>query len=1264
MAVQAYASLGWRFQDGEGRAAGRDLSSAMARLPPPAWQVVTRGAGLQTLILVISVLCSWGLSAGDLGWHSAVGYRWAELSVPKTGKTGFTLLPGSSTGILFTNTVSIERGIENRNLLGGSGVAAGDVDRDGRCDLFFAGMGRCALYRNLGDWKFQDITEAAGVACAGQDSTGAVFADIDGDGDLDLIVNSLGNGARVFENDGRGQFKEVTGAAGTASKSGGTSLALADVNGDGNLDLFVVNYRTTTIMDQPTTKFLFTMQDGKPVVTHVNGQPATSPDLTNRFVVEPLGDVIELGEPSLLYLNDGKGHFKPVSWTDGSFLDEDGRPLADAPRDWGLSVQFHDMNGDGTPDIYVCSDLFSPDRIWINDGKGNFRAIERIALRCTSNFSMGVDFGDLNRDGYVDFMVADMLATRHKDRHTQVSQTKPTRYAPGTIDNRPQVWRNTLQINRGDTTFQELSLFGHVEASNWSWTPIFLDVDLDGYEDILVPNGQMRDFQNVDSAMQINTARATKQLNRTEIMDMVKTFPVFTTPSIAFHNRGDLTFEEVGAAWGFTSSGVSQGTALADLDNDGALDVVVNRLNEQAGIYRNDTAAPRLAIRLKGLPGNVQGIGAKLQVSGGPVTQSQEVICGGHYLSGADPMRVFAAGSLTNHLTIEVTWRSGKKSVVTNALPNALYEIDEAQAHPITDHASHPQSPIFTDVSPLLNHTHHEDPYDDFERQPLMPIALSQLGPGISWLDIDGDGWDDLFIGGGRGGLLAGFRNLGNGTFTPMTNAPLARRVARDQTTILGLGSVLLVGSSNYEDGQTNGGYLRVYDLQQQRAGESILNPTFSAGPLALGDIDNDGDLDLFIGGRVLPGRYPEAAPSLLLKNDGGRFSISQSFDKLGLVSGALFSDLDGDGIPEIILACEWGPVRVFRMQDGAYKEVTKQLGLAGYTGWWNGVATGDFDGDGRLDIVASNWGLNTKYRPTPQQPVRIYYGDFTGNGAVDIIEACFDLATGREVPNRGLRPVSAAMPFVQEKIETFAAYGEASLQDIYGDKLKTAGVVEANTLASMVFLNRGDHFEATPLPAQAQWAPAFGICVADMDGNGTEDIFLSQNFFAVTLEDWRHDAGRGLWLRGDGHGKFEAVPGQESGVTVYGEQRGCAVCDFDGDGRVDLAVTQNANATKLYQNRGAKPGLRVRLLGPPGNPNAAGASLRLRYGERQGPAREIQAGSGYWSQNSMIQVMPVPEAPTHIWIRWPGGKTTTTPLVTGAKEISVDLAGTLKVLK
>jgi hypothetical protein len=553
----------------------------------------------------------------------------------------------------------------------------------------------------------------------------------------------------------------------------------------------------------------------------------------------------------------------------------------------------------------------------------------------------------------------------------------------------------------------------------------------------------------------------------------------------------------------------------------------------------------------------------------------------------------------------------------------------------------------------------------------LLPRRLSQLGPGVAWTDFDEDGWDDLLVAGGKGGRLAGFRNQGDGTFTLATNAPLSRVNSRDQTTVIGFGPVLLVGSSNYEDGLTNGGALRVYDLRANAAGESVMGQALTAGPLASADVDGDGTLDLFIGGRVVPGRYPEPASSLLLRKEGSRLVPTQRFEKLGLVSGAVFSDLNGDGAPDLILACEWGPVRIFRNERGALKEWNPPLrGTASnsapaasfqeLTGWWAGVATGDLDGDGRPDIIASNWGLNSRYRPSPTRPIRLHYGDLDDNGALDVIESGINPANGQEVPTRGWKVVQAALPFLQGHIESFEAYGKASLAEIYGDALKSAGKVEAIELSSMAFLNRGDYFEVVRLPAEAQWAPAFGVCVADFDGDGAEDVFLSQNFFAVNPDDWRQDAGRGLLLRGDGKGGLTALSAETSGVKVYGEQRGCAAADYDGDGRTDLAVGQNAAATVLLRNVRARPGLRVRLDGPAGNPRAVGASVRLKFGDRLGPAREVQAGSGYWSQDSSVLVLSAPERPSHVWVRWPGGKVTTSELPEGAKEVRVNGDGGL----
>jgi len=600
-------------------------------------------------------------TAGALGWIRDQGYRFAPLNVPPDGKPGFTQLPAAVTGITFTNLLSDEKAAENQIRLNGSGVASGDIDGDGLCDLYFCRLeGPNVLYRNRGNWTFEDITASAGVACPDQFSQGALFADVDGDGDLDLLVTAIGGGTGLFRNEGRGKFTESI-TNGLVRRFAGTTMAMADVDGDGDLDLYVANNRTTTIRSTGID------------VYNIGGRRVLRPEDRDDYEFTPEGLLLEHGEVDFLYLNDGRGNFSPLSWTDGTFVGEDGKPLPKPPRDWGLSVMFRDINGDGSPDIYVCNDFHSIDRIWINDGKGRFRAIHPLALRHASTFSMGIDFADINRDGHDDFFVADMLGRQHQRRKIQLAAMVPAAMAIGKYDDRPQVDRNTLQLNRGDGTYAEIAYYSGLEASDWSWLPLFLDVDLDGFEDLLITTGHLFDTQDLDTETQLRRLGPT---SKKDIGKKLLRFPRLQFPKVAFRNRGDLTFEETGSAWGFSDSGVSHGMALADLDNDGDLDVVVNNLNAPAGIYRNDSNAPRLAVRLKGRGANTQGIGARIKVLGGPAPQSQEVICGGHYLSGSDPVRVFAAGQATN-LTIEVTWRNGKRRLVQQAKPNCIYEIDE-----------------------------------------------------------------------------------------------------------------------------------------------------------------------------------------------------------------------------------------------------------------------------------------------------------------------------------------------------------------------------------------------------------------------------------------------------------------------------------------------------------------------------------------------------------------------------------------------------------
>ncbi|HTL16835.1 MAG TPA: FG-GAP-like repeat-containing protein [Patescibacteria group bacterium] len=1190
-----------------------------------------------------------------LVWEQGEGYRRARLNVPPGTKAGFTLMPPERTGMTWSNRLSLSRVNERQNLMNGAGVAAGDFDGDGLADLYFCNKeGANALYRNLGGWRFEDVAQPAGVTCTNQSSTGVTFADLNGDGRLDLIVNSFTGPNACFLNLGNGRFTNITEMAGLLSKGGTTSLALSDLEGTGNLDLYVAYFGTEAIL-----------RDGAALgVRMVNGKMVIGGRYARRIQIIN-NHMYELGEPSMLFHNDGAAHFAPLRW-EALFRDEDNHPIS-APLDLSLAVQIRDINGDGLPDIYVCNDFQTPDRLWLNDGTGHFRAVDRLALRNMSFASMGVDFADVDRDGGLDFITVEMLSRDHEHHLRQMSPMNPKVRVPGELTNREEVARNAFYWSRGDGTYAEIAYYAGLAASDWSWCPIFLDVDLDGYEDLLISNGHMLDVNDRDATGSLRPAELhALRMSRKLILQ----YPQLNTPKAAFRNRGDLTFEHTGEQWGFNSTDICHGMALVDLDNDGDLDVVLNRINGPPVIYRNDCPAPRLAVRLKGKGGNRFGIGARIEVTGGPVpVQTQEMLCGGRYLSGDDTMRVFAAGTLTNSLTIKVTWRNGTRSVVNNALPNYEYEVDEAGAKPYHNSEPAAYAPWFKDVSELLSHKHAQPERDDFARQALLPHKYSQLGPWVAWCDLDGDGWDDLVIGSGAGGKLGVFRNNGAGGFEPWADGAWNAVAPEDQAAVVGvpLGSAsaeLLVGSGDYATAGPSALLQYGFHGRQVTVKTNTITDIPSPGPIALADLSGEGMLELFVGGRLAPGRYPEPVSSSLYKRSGAGWQLdqenSQVLNRLGLVSAAVFSDLDGDGYPELIVACEWGPVRVFKNDHGRLKEATAMLGLQKMTGLWTSVTTGDLDGDGRPDIIAGNWGLNSYYNTVPTGPWQLYYGDLNGDGQVSMLETYFYSRSGQTVPLRDMDDVAQGMPWVRGAFSTHRQFASLNIQQLLGDRFSRAKQLEVSSFASMVLFNRGDHFEAVPLPRQAQWAPAFGLAVADFDGDGFEDVFLAQNFFAVRAEDDRLDAGRGLWLRGDGRGQLKAVPGQESGIKVYGEQRGAALSDYDADGRVDIVITQNAAETRLFHNERAKPGLRVRLQGPDGNPAAIGALMRLEFTGRTGPAREIHAGSGYWSGDSSVQVLGTPEEPAALWVRWPGGKTTTTTLPKGAHEVVVNQSGQL----
>ena len=1072
----------------------------------------------------------------------------------------FRQLPASQTGITFSNTLEEneqDNVYEYINFYTGAGVAAGDINNDGLADLYFSGNqvpGR--LYLNRGDLQFEDVSASAGVL-SDRWGTGATMVDINGDGWLDIYVCVSGNGSEteranllyINQGDSTGQgpsFVEQAAAYGLADPRPTMHASFFDYDLDGDLDLFMI----------------VNSADHTSQVNTVRPRPlrgaTTSTDILYRNDLSSLSRISPPG--GRRGLGGQGGGFTEVSPQAGIITEG-----------YSLGLAVSDINQDGWPDIYVSNDFVGNDVLYINQRDGTFADEASRYFKHTSYAGMGNDVADFNNDGLVDIIELDM---RPEDNYRRKLIIPAARYDRFQVmlnaGYDPQYTRNTLQLNRGNGTFSEISFLAGVSSTDWSWSSLLADYDNDGDRDLFVTNGFLRDLGDLDYInyqSTYNNAMGDADAKRTQKLEAIKQLKSVPIRDYLFANDGDLTFTDRSSDWGIEQAGFSNGAVYVDLDNDGDLELVVNNINEAAHVYENQTSQQSgrhfLRVKLVGPELNPNGIGTKLWLRYGGRQQYYEHFLNRGYESAVDPVAHFGLDSVAVIDSVEIRWPDGKyqllRAVVTNQTLTVAYRDAEEEPRVKPDQ----QLPLFCEVASRhhLTHQHQENEQVDFKVQPLLPHMHSREGPYLAVGDVNGDAWDDLYVGGAAG--FAGVFKLqqADGTFRQQS-LPYDSR-SEDTGVVLfdadndGDQDLYVVsGGTAYPEGDE-----RYQDRLYLNDGagtfettSALPNLTASGSVVIPSDYDHDGDLDLFVGGRVVPGAYPMPPRSYLLRNDTPprhgtsperpvKFTdvteaIVPELVQPGLVTAALWTDYDGDGWEDLLVTGEFMSLRFFRNDQGKLKEATEETGLSSTHGWWNCLAAGDFDDDGDTDYLAGNLGLNSRYRATPDEPLCVYASDYDKNGSIDPVMCYYVqgknyLAHARDELNAQINPMRA-------RFTTYADYARVPFDEAFlPEELNAAYVVRSERFASSYVENLGDGtFAIRDLPIEAQVAPVNGIAVGDYDGNGTLDALLVGNDYTADVATGRYDASEGWLLRGDGKGDFAPMGAQESGFLVNSDAR------------------------------------------------------------------------------------------------------------------------------
>ena len=1123
------------------------------------------------------------------------------------------------------------------------GICTGDYDGDGRPDIYVTNPGGGnRLYRNLGDFKFEDATVAAGVDDNDFWGSGACFVDIDNDGDLDLYACGYRHPNKLYINEGTGKFVDRAGEFGLDFNGGSMMMSFADIDNDGDLDGYLA---TTAVAPPPGTKFQVKFvpreSDGVEV-------PVVLPELREywELIYLPNDRVnrVEAGQFDRLFRNDG-----------GKFTDVSEEAGIDGPY-FTLSATWFDYDADGDADLYVSNDFSGPDMLYRNRGDGTFENVIRDAVPHTPWFSMGSDVGDLNNDGLLDLLASDMSASSHYRDKIMMGNMEDSAWLLDWAEPR-QYMRNALYLNAGTGRFREAAFLSGVSSSDWTWSPRIEDFDQDGRADLFVTNGVMRDNMNSDLA-----AYSDKRFKpgSPEYAKFWLEQPMRKEHNFVFRNQGDLRFDSVGAEWGLDRLGVSFGCATADFDGDGDPDLVVSNADRPVSVYRNNgSAARRIAVELVGTASNRQGLGAIVTVTTSAGTQTRTITSSRGWLSSSEAVAMFGLGDAERVERLDILWPGGTRQRFEDLAADQHYTITEPVGQEQPEVAP-PPTPMFERSEALAAAQHEEVAFDDFALQPLLPNKLSQLGPGTAWGDVDGDGDDDFFLAGAGGHAGQIFVNAGGAKFSPSPSGALAADAAGEDLGALFFDSDgdndldLYVARGSNEQSAGHGSYRDGLYLNDgsgkfsAAAGGVLPDIRISTGVVVAADVDRDGDSDLFVGGRQVPGQYPLAPSSHLLINSGGKFAATE-LPELGMVTGAIFSDADNDGWLDLLVTTEWGAVRFLKNESGTLVDRTAEAKLDERLGWWNGIAGGDIDADGDIDYLVSNFGLNTKYSASPKKPEIIFYGDLDGSGKRHIVEA--KLAKDKKVllPRRGFSCSKAAMPVLEKQVGSFHNFASAALTDLYTEtRLGNSLRLDANTLECGLLINGGDAgFDWRPLPRIAQIAPSFGVVLEDIDADGDLDAVLAQNSFSPQRETGRMAGGLGQVLLNDGRGSFAPLPPVESGVEIAGDAQSLTVADVDADGRPDLVFGLNGSASAACLNRSVEKPLVVSLAGkqPP-----IGARVEIA-----GMVRECYAGGGYLSQSGAAMYFPTSSEARTARVRWPDGSTSEHDIASGATKVTLE---------